>query len=452
MNLFQQHITPSPSLTKEGEVALTIFHAAIAAVHPSKLMPQYLSATDTHIHILNQQIEKKQINQLIVIAAGKAASAMAQSAEAQLGNSITKGICITKYHHALPLNHIKTIEAAHPVPDENSLLAGHEVMSLVKNLNANDIVIVLLSGGASSLLADVPDGCTLIEVQLTFDLLLKSGASIHEMNAVRKHLSSIKGGQLAKLAHPAKVFTLLLSDVVGDDLSTIGSGPTVPDHSSFEEVQQILLKYEVWNQIPAAVQQHIQKGLNKETAETPKQDDDVFKQTASAIIGNNHLALQAAAAKATALGYHAIIESSNLQEDAASFAKRIIQQYSNYNEATPACILFGGETTVKVNGTGKGGRNQHLALAALHELVQQKKLQHRITLLSAGTDGTDGNTEVAGAVISSTDTVDATVIQSHLQQFDSYHYFKQHGGQIHTGATQTNVMDIVILLIDSAAP
>jgi glycerate 2-kinase len=430
------------------DVALDIFEAAIDAVHPAQLMPRFLYADDEHLYINHQQIDKKQVNQCIIIASGKAASAMAQAAETQIGGSITKGICITKYDHALPLQYISTIEAGHPVPDENSLLAGREVLKLVQNLTPNDIVLVLLSGGSSALLADVPEGCTLTEVQIVFDLLLKSGARIQEMNIVRKHLSAIKGGQLAKAAQPAKVFTLVLSDVVGDDLSTISSGPTVPDDSTFEEVYQILLQYNVWDKIPSSVQTLIQKGVAHHISDTPGTEATFFTNTHSRIIGNNRMALAAAAAHAEKLGYRALIKNDHVQQETTCFAKEIIETSEQYKSEAPVCILFGGETTVKVNGEGKGGRNQHLALLLLHEMTQHPDPEYQVTVLCGGSDGTDGNTAVAGAVITSSDTADPALIASSLSDFNSYGYFKQMGGHIYTGATQTNVMDIMLVIIE----
>jgi glycerate 2-kinase len=309
-------------------------------------------------------------------------------------------------------------------------------------------VLVLLSGGASSLLADVPGGCTLAEVQTVFDLLLKSGAKIQEMNTVRKHLSYIKGGQLAKIAQPAKVYTLVLSDVTGDDISTIASGPTVPDNTSFEDVYQILLRYHLWDRSPSSVKTFIERGIQKEIPDTPAEDAAFFKNTVTKIIGNNSLALEAAAAHAASLGYHPVIDNYSVQEEASVFARSIMEQCEKYKALKPVCIVSGGETTVQVHGAGKGGRNQHLALLTLHELLKRPDVSYHVTALCAGTDGTDGNTEVAGAMVNAADTADIALLESCLSDFNSYHYFRQTKGHIYTGPTQTNVMDIMILLID----
>jgi glycerate 2-kinase len=428
--------------------AIQIFKAAVEAVQPPRLMQQHLYTDENCIHIAGHILSKSSISNLIVIAVGKAAAAMAQQAELQLGNIITDGICITKYEHGLPLQKIKLLETAHPVPDENSVKAGGAVLELITGLTKDDVVLVLISGGASSLMADVPEGCTITDVQTCFELLLKSGATIHEMNAVRKHLSKIKGGQLAKAAQPAKVFSLILSDVVGDDTDTIASGPTVPDLSTFNDVQEILLKYQLWHAIPAAIENHLTKGLQQQIAETPKPGELFFQNTFTQIIGSNRIALQAAAAKAKQLGYYTIIYKENVTEDAEQFARAFIQQFIYYTGTKPACILCGGETTVKVTGNGKGGRNQHLVLCALDELSKQKKLHHTITVLSGGTDGTDGPTDAAGAVNDSNSLPDDLLLKKCLADCNAYHYFEQTGGLIKTGPTQTNVMDVMLLLIE----
>jgi glycerate 2-kinase len=428
--------------------AIQIFEAAVEAVQPQQLMQQHLYADEEYIHIAGYALRKSSINNVIVIAVGKAAAAMAQQAELQLGNIITNGICITKYEHGLPLQTIQLLEAAHPVPDENSIKAGEAVLRLINGLTKDDVVLVLISGGASSLMADVPEGCTITDVQTCFELLLNSGATIHEMNAVRKHLSKIKGGQLAKAAQPAKVFSLILSDVVGDDTDTIASGPTVPDRSTFTDAQEILLKYKLWDSIPAAIRNQLTRGLQQQITETPSPGELFFQNTFTQIIGSNRIALQEAATKAKQLGYHTIIYKENVTEDAEQFARTCIQQFIHYTGVKPACILCGGETTVKVTGNGKGGRNQHLVLCALDELSKQKKLHHVITVLSGGTDGTDGPTDAAGAVADSNSLPDDLLLKKCLADCNAYHYFEQTGGLLKTGPTQTNVMDVMLLLIE----
>ncbi len=430
--------------------AIAIFKRAVESVLPEYLMHQYLQQDNTDLRIGDQKIPLEANGQLVVIAAGKAAAAMAQQAEQQLAGRITAGICITKYEHGLPLKKIELLEAAHPVPDENSLLAGKRVLQIVEGLAANDLVLVLISGGASALLADVPEGCSLHDLQLTVDLLLKSGASIHEMNAVRKHLSNVKGGQLTKRAQPAKVFSLILSDVVGDDLDVIASGPTVPDSSTFVDVRLVLKKYNLLNAIPASIKSYIEKGLNKIFPDTPKVSDEFFSNTFTQIIGSNHIALKAAEEKASTLGYYTLIYKENVTGDAEELARTLIQELKNYKGLLPACLLIGGETTVKVRGKGKGGRNQHFVLCALDELAASDDInfKRRITVLSGGTDGTDGPTDATGAVGDSQMIKNnGLAIKKYLNNFDAYHFFEKMDGLIITGPTQTNVMDIVVVLI-----
>jgi glycerate 2-kinase len=424
--------------------AIRIFEAGVQAVQPARLLPQHIRWHQGQLRIAGHPIDTAS-GRLMVLAVGKAAAAMAQQAEALLGDALYGGLCITKYGHRLPLQRLTLLEAAHPVPDEQSVRAAEAALQLVQQLKPTDTLLVLLSGGASALLVDVPPGCTLRDLQHTFDLLLKSGATIHPMNAVRKHLSALKGGQLAKAVFPAQLFTLVLSDVVGDELDTIASGPTVADRSSFADVYDILMQYGLWYQLPAAIQQHIRQGLNGQIAETPKPGDDCFAHSITQIIGSNPLALQAAQTMAQQLGYHTRIHRQHLTGETTQVVQELVQVALAYEGPHPACLLCGGETTVAVTGDGKGGRNQHAALYA-QQLLQQAAAEH-IVFLSAGTDGSDGPTDAAGAVVDK-EILAADIDPLHyLQRFDAYHFFEQAGGLIKTGATQTNVMDLMVILI-----
>lgn len=429
--------------------ALEIFKAAVESVQPANLLHQFLNSNQQSIFIGKQEISKKAIEKLIVLSVGKAAAAMAQQAELLLGEAITGGLCITKHNHGLPLQKLELVEAGHPIPDENSIKAGSKLLRLIRGLTENDLVLILISGGASALMADLPPGSTLPEIQYLTSLLLQSGASIHEMNTVRKHLSLIKGGQLALRAQPAKVYALILSDVVGDNLDIIASGPTVPDSSSFAEAMKVLVKYNLWDHTPKSLQEHIKKGVNKLLNENPLSSDPCFKNTFTQIIGNNSLALKAAKDRANEMGYHVHIYKENMEGDAEQLARSAIQSIAQYNEDLPVCFLLGGETTVKNTGTGKGGRNQHFVLSALDELysVKKKDFQQYITVLSGGTDGSDGPTDATGAIANIRMTVgNLPLLKSCLRNFDSYHFFEKVNGLIKTGPTQTNVMDIAIIL------
>lgn len=415
--------------------AIAIFRQAVAAVQPAVLMKKNVQKKGDKIWIAGQTYPLTPGRPVWIFGAGKASAAMALALEEILTDVPLQGLVITKYQHALPLQYITLIEAAHPVPDENGVGATQQMITLLKEVQANDLVIFLLSGGASALLADYPEGSTLTEIQAVSEGLLKSGATIQEMNTVRKHLSRVKGGQLALLADTKAFCSLILSDVVGDDLHVIGSGPTVPDPSTAADAMAVMQKYHL------PVQQNI--------SETPKPGHPRFNTVRNILAGNNKTALAAAADKAAALGYEVHILTATATGEAAELAQQLVQQALNWQGKRPACLLLGGETTVTVTGNGLGGRNQQLALAATLALQNE---QHNITLLSAGTDGTDGPTDAAGAI------ADAAVIQTarekgldaeqFLRQHDAYHFFEQTAGLLKTGATQTNVMDIIIVIIN----
>ncbi|HEV8515063.1 MAG TPA: DUF4147 domain-containing protein, partial [Cyclobacteriaceae bacterium] len=336
--------------------------------------------------------------------------------------------------------------------DSNGCIATKKILEIIEQAGENDLVICLLSGGGSALLADFPEGCTLNDMIVVNDLLLKSGADIRETNTVRKHLSNVKGGQLVKAAQPATLVGLILSDVIGDPIDVIASGPTVPDTSTFEDAIHILMKYNLLSKVPQQVLNHLQKGFSKLNSETPKPGDSIFLNSSNIIIGSNKIALDAACQKAKEEGLNSIIITSTLEGDTTKVAKQLIDTALKFqNDETikkPCCLLFGGETTLKVNGSGIGGRNQHLALYAASLL----KNKNGITLLSAGTDGSDGPTSAAGAVVDSNTIEQATArgidIQKYLDDFDSFHFFEKVEGHIITGPTMTNVMDLIIIIIE----
>ncbi len=436
---------------KSKSDALQIFQAAVASVKPMHLMHQHLHVDENSVRIGNYQHELNTINQIIVIAAGKAAGEMAQQAEEQLGALITSGICITKYHHRLPLKIIQSIESGHPLPDENSLRAGATIKQLLKNVSGTDVVLVLLSGGASALMEDLQEGMTLKEVQQTVSALIRAGASIKEINTVRKHLSRLKGGGLARIAYPAYIHTLVLSDVVGDPLDVIASGPTVPDTTTFSEASSVLRKYQLWESIPESITSHISKGLKNEVAETAKPGDMWFVNSFITIIGSNRIALLSAKKEAETLGYLTRIWKENAEDDTVQLARSFVHQLLLVEDSRPVCLLIGGEPTLKVDGNGLGGRNQHFVLCGLDAMIKNPVMMHRsITLLSAGTDGTDGPTDAAGAIVDldiNHALPDRNGLQQYLKNFDAYHYFEKSGALIKTGPTQTNVMDIIVALL-----
>ncbi len=432
------------------EIARSIFLHALHAVAPDVLVQNSMKREGKTLHIADQTIDLTTVNRLYVLAIGKAAAPMAQAAETILGKSIT-GIALTKYGHGLPLQHVQLIEAAHPVPDYNGIEGTRRMLEILSQPRANDLVLVLLSGGGSALLADVPAGCTLADVQQCFDALLGSGATIEEMNTVRKHLSAVKGGQLAQATFPARVVTLILSDVIGDKPEVIASGPTVADPTTFADAWDTILKYNLAEKIPKPIADHLQKGVSGRIPDTPKPSDPIFQRVSNHIIGSNRLALELAKTKAEALGFATEILTDSLQGEAQDAAHWLVEQAKQTardpQKNKPCCLLAGGETTVTLHGPGKGGRNQELALAAAIALAREPG----ITLLAAGTDGTDGPTDAAGAIVdvhtlerANQQGIDAA---HYLDTNNSYHFFEQAGGHLITGATQTNVMDMVVVLI-----
>lgn len=437
----------------EKKHATDIFLAAVEAVQPARLMRQALQADEAAISICGQSFAREGFRYLYVIGAGKASAAMAVETEKILGNDIREGIITTKYGHSLATRRIRVVESAHPVPDENGVEAVGKTLDMLRGVTADDIVICLVSGGASALWCDIPDDITLEDIRYLSSLLVRSGASISEINCIRKHVARIKGGQLAAYCNGARMFSLIISDVPGDDMDVIASGPTVPDLSTWNDVRAVLEKYDLPALLPPSVRSHIEKGLDGRIPETPRQGDPLFERTENRIIGSNRIALEAAATKARSLGYQVMLQTSVVTGETGAEAGALVKKALEYRGERPACFLQGGETTLKVTGAGKGGRNQHFALQALCELNKTAgKKWEKITILSGGTDGTDGPTDATGATVDqNTRTIaleKGLVGEDYLQQYDSWHFFLQTGDLLITGPTQTNVMDIMIALVN----
>ena len=357
-----------------------------------------------------------------------------------------------KYDHLQPLQKIQTMEAAHPVPDENGLLGARALYELAKGADEETLIICLISGGGSALMPYPVEGVTLTDKQKTTELLLGCGADIHEINTVRKHLSQIKGGGLAKAAFPATTICLILSDVVGDDQDSIASGPCVADTTSFLDCVRIFKKYGLEDKISRNVWGYIERGVQGLAQENSITDERVFDNITTTIVGCNYGALAVSKNKAMELGYNTLLLSSRIEgetKDVAAFHMALAKEITENNEpiARPACLISGGETTVTIKGSGKGGRNQEFVLASGLDLIDMENT----LVFSAGTDGTDGPTDAAGAMLDMTTLERADQLQLSLQDYletnDSYHYFEAVGDLYKTGPTNTNVMDIRIILI-----
>ncbi|MEI8224764.1 MAG: glycerate kinase [Bacteroidota bacterium] len=433
-------------------IAEQIFLAGVESVLPENLITKEMALKDNCLVIGHLNFSLELIDNIYVIGAGKASAMMAVEAEKILGSRITEGHIVVKYGHSSKLKYIRVTEAGHPVPDSNGFKATRAIMEIAGMAKRNDLVVCLLSGGGSALLPDFPEGSSPEEMIKLNDLLINSGACIKEINAVRKHLSLVKGGQLARAVCPATLVSLILSDVPGDPLDVIASGPTAPDPTTYQQAMDVLDKYDLTASVPVGILKYLKEGAAGKRPETPKPGDHVFEKTYNHLIGTNRLALEAAKQKASEFNINPVIIDDHLQGDTSSVAEYIVETSLKFkidkNEMKPVCLLFGGETTVKMTGRGLGGRNQHLALLCAILLQNHPG----ITILSAGTDGTDGPTDAAGAVVDS-DTVTGALSKNidpakYLRDFDSYHFFKKAGGQIITGPTMTNVMDIIVVIVE----
>jgi hydroxypyruvate reductase len=418
--------------------ALQIFRAALAAADPQEAVLRHLKFDGRTITAGKRKYAISKFDRIQVIGAGKASAAMARAVERLLGRRISGGWINIKDGHCAPLRRIHQHECGHPVPDQRGVEGAMKMAEIARDAGPRDLLICVISGGASALTpAPLPPLNIAAKQELT-KKLLASGATIHEMNTVRKHLSSIKGGQLAKLAYPATMIALILSDVIGDGLDVIGSGPTVGDRSSIADAEAVLKKFG----IPQTVKFY----------ETPKPGDPELARVQNIIVGSNEQAIDAAVKQAKALGYRTIVLSTRIEGETrdvagvhAAIAEEILATHRPLR--VPACILSGGETTVTIRGKGLGGRNQEFVLAAAIALENAGP----ITVLSAGTDGTDGPTDAAGAIADSSTVARANALglsaKESLANNNSYHFFEKVEGLIKTGPTGTNVMDVRVVLV-----
>lgn len=432
--------------------ALAIAKAALASADAGAAVQRAVQLSRSKLTVGTLNFALADFDRIYLLAVGKAAGSMAAALTSILSERLTGGLLVTKHGHPTSRSrHIRSVESAHPVPDTSGLEASVLVHEQLRQLNARDLLFVAASGGASALLPAPTSGLTLEMKQQTTDLLLQCGANIAELNTVRKHLSSLKGGRLAALAYPATLVGLLLSDVLGDDIGVIGSGLTAPDSTTFSDAIAVLNQYDLLNRIPPAVKRHLQAGVAGKIPETPKPGDPLFKTVHNRVVGSNRQALLAASRQARELGYKSTILTSSLSGEAREAAvvhASILREVRLFNSpvAPPACLLSGGETTVTIQGRGKGGRNQEFALAAALALAGNPN----VLVLSLGTDGTDGPTDAAGAYATGRTVERAAALgldtRQHLTENNSYPFFDALGNLIRTGPTGTNVMDVHLLL------
>jgi hydroxypyruvate reductase len=427
--------------------AATIFRAALKAADPEEAVRRYLRVDGETLIAGKRRYPFRNYERVFVVGAGKASAAMAKAVERALGRRIEGGLVNVKYGHVAKLRRVELNECGHPVPDDPGIRGARRIFEIASQASADDLIVCVISGGGSALMPLPADGITLDEKQATTKLLLACGASIHEINAVRKHISRIKGGQLARAAAPAQVISLLLSDVIGDDPDVIGSGPTAPDASTFARAGQILEKYGIEDRVPAPVRERIGRGVRGELEDTPKRLDNVH----NLVVGSNLLAVDAAASAAKELGYRTMVLSTFVEGETREVARMhaaILKEIAQHGRPLqrPACVITGGETTVTLRGDGKGGRNQEFVLAAAMDLAGVPG----VTVLSGGTDGTDGPTDAAGAVADGESIARAAQLGLNAQDFlarnDAYNFFGPLNDLLMTGPTNTNVMDARILL------
>jgi glycerate 2-kinase len=457
--------SPAPA---DHQILAGIFNAALAAADPYNAVLNAASVEHDQLKIAGAKYDLAAFERIIVVGAGKATARMALAVESLLGNRIAAGLIVVKDGHTAPLDIIDQVEAAHPVPNEAGIAGTLRILNMVRGADEKTLVICLLSGGASALLIAPADGVmhggvthgsvTLQDKQDATRLLLNAGASINELNAVRKHLSSVKGGRLAQAAFPAQLVTLSISDVIGDALDVIGSGPTSPDASTFADAWAVIAKYGLQQRFPPRVTDYLQRGIAGQKPETVKENDPCLTKTRNVIVAGIRQALDAAKDRAAQLGYSVQTVSATLQgeaRDAAHFLAQAARAELGAMRANERrCLLCGGETTVTVRGSGKGGRNQEFALAFALEIEGWQG----VSLLSAGTDGSDGPTDAAGAMVDGSTASRARSLGidplRYLEQNDSYGFFQRFdtasGGRCHfkTGPTGTNVMDIQIVLLN----
>ncbi len=441
-----------------------IARASLSAVNPRVIVSQSLRIDRGVLHVqgsgVAREFDLSRFPRMFVIGFGKAAAPMAQAVEETLGARIEKGLIVVKPGHELPLTRIRQVPGGHPIPDENSAQAAGEVARLADEADERTLVIVLISGGGSSLLAapanDGAERVSLADIQETTRQMLACGATINEMNCIRKHLLLLAGGRLAGRMAPATSLSLVLSDVVGDDLQTIASGPMCADSTTYAQAVSIIEHYGIGSRLPDPVMKRLVEGRTGKVPETPKPGTPELSTAFTFLVGTNLLALQSAGREAARLGYSVLILTSHLTGEAREAARVLAAVAKDVTGsaipcAPPACILAGGETTVTVRGKGRGGRNQEMAVSFLAEIEKEQALLLRAHFLSFSTDGEDGPTDAAGGFASaslfSAARSAAKDIQGALRDNDSYTLLKKIGGLFVTGQTNTNVCDIQITMV-----
>jgi len=433
--------------------ALAILAAGVDAVDPATAVKTFVHLEDGVLKVGSLVFDLSKTGRVFVVGAGKASGLMAEAVEEMLNDRIEQGLVnvLAGTEGRIRTRRTRMNGAGHPIPDEAGCRGARAILEIARSTREGDLLLCLISGGGSALMPLPVEGVTLADKQLLTNQLLKSGANIEEVNAVRKHVSQVKGGQLSKAAFPATVVSLILSDVVGDPLRSIASGPTSPDPTTFQDAVEILTRYGVWQRTPASVRAYLERGTRGEVPETPKPGDPVLSRTHNVIVGNNRLAAEAALKEARRQGLNTLFLSSLVEGEArhvgsvyAGIAREIVA--SGHPIARPAAVIAGGETTVTVTGSGRGGRNQELVLAASLKI----RGVSGVVIASMGTDGLDGPTNAAGAIVNGQTVGRARKAGldplTALAENDSYAFFKGLGDLLFTGPTMTNVNDLAVIV------
>src|SRR5579884_1750300 len=435
---------------RQRDLARSVLDAALAAVAPDAAIRRHVQRDGRWLVVDGERYDLERYRRVVVVGAGKASGLMAQCVEDLLGDRLNAGLVIVKDGYAVPTKRIAVREAAHPLPDARGVAATGELLTLLLGLDGRDLVLLLLSGGGSALLEQPAPGLDLAALQATTDLLLRAGATIGELNAVRKHLSAVKGGGLARAAGGATVLALVLSDVVGSPLDVIASGPAAADTSTYADALAVLARYDLTDRVPAAVAAHLRAGAAGERPETPKPGAPELESVRHVLVGDVAQAAEAAVARARELGLQALLLSTYVEGEAREVGRvlaALARELAAHGRplARPACLVLGGETTVTVRGAGLGGRNQEVALGALPDLAGLAD----VLVLSAATDGGDGPTDAAGAWADGTSLARATALGldplDYLARNDAYHFFAALDDLLRTGPTLTNVNDLMFV-------
>jgi glycerate 2-kinase len=435
-----------------GKTAARVLAAALDAADPARAVSAHLRRDGSLLTVGERTYGLDEIENVYLVGAGKAGAPMAAAAAAILGDRLTRGLVIVKEGHRLPPPpRLEILEAAHPLPDPRGADASHRLIRLLENTTPRDLVIVLISGGGSALLTAPAHGIPLEHLQQLTASLLACGADIQQINTLRKHLDTVKGGGLARFASPAQTLTLILSDVVGDPLDVIASGPTVPDPSTYEQAWEILTRYRLESSTPAPILERLQQGRQGGIEETPKPGDPLFEHVHNLLVGSNRQAAQAAVSQAQSEGLRTLLLTTSLTGEARTAGRTLAALAQQVHRAPgralqpPLCLVCGGETTVTLHGDGLGGRNQELALAAVRGLAGLENT----ALVALATDGGDGPTNAAGAVATGDSLARAGALglipEDNLARSDSYHFFEPLGDLLTPGPTLTNVNDLTFL-------